>query len=104
MAKNVQNHAPGFSVTASGTAVAIATQAGTTGQICFVTDISGSSTGTMGTWTVMAGSNILWEGSGAVNYQFSNPLAGTSGASIVVTVNGTTATFANVGGYYLKNN
>lgn len=108
MSVNKQNYGQPFSVTASGTSVAIATQSGTTGTICYATDIAASSTGTTsGTWAVLAGATstnattILWQGAGVVNYQFSEPLASFLGGSLYMTSNGTTFTYINLSGFLL---
>lgn len=107
MSVNKQSYAPPFSVTISGTAIAIATQAGTTAAIYYVTNIAGSSSGTAGTWTLIAGASgangttTLWQGSGAVGYQLSEPLSGFPGGSVIFTMNGTTTTYANITGFSL---
>ncbi len=91
-----------FSATASGTSIAVATVSGTTGAYYFVTDISGTSSGTAGTWTLVGGSTILWQGAGNVNYLFSEPLLVGKGNSVIFTMNGTTTTYANITGFYFS--
>lgn len=98
----IQDHGTPFSVTAAGTSTTSALYAGTTSQLIFVTDISASSTGTMGTWAVLVGTTPLWQGAGTVNYKFSEPLRVASGNSVSIFANGTTATYAGVAGFYVK--
>lgn len=103
-----QDRGTPFSVTNSGTSVALATQSGTTSVILFVTDISASSSSTMGTWALFAGSptggsdTALWRGSGAVNMSFTEAIAGLSGGSVYLSANGTVTTYANVAGFSIK--
>lgn len=97
-----QNHGTPFSASNAGTTTADATFSGTNVQL-LITDIAASSSGTAGTWALYAGSGTtpLWQGAGTVNYQFSEPIRVTGGQSVSFKVNGTTATYGNVSGYYL---
>lgn len=103
---NKQDRGVPFSVTASGTTTAVATKAAGTNVIYFVTDISATASSAMGTWVLTAGASTgisnaatLWQGTGAVNISFSEPLAGFKGGSVYLTANGTTATYANISGF-----
>lgn len=102
MPNNSQLHGTPWSATTSGTSVANVTYSGTNTQL-WVTDFSASSSGTMGTWAFYVGSGTtpLWQGSGATNYQFSQPIRVTGGNSVTLEANGTTATYANISGYYV---
>ncbi len=102
-----QDRGTPFSVTNSGTSVALATQAGSSNVIRFVTDIAASSSGTMGTWAVYAGNSggsdiLLWTGNGMVNYSFVEPLVGLVGGSVYVSANGTVTTYANLAGFSIN--
>ncbi len=92
-----------WSQTATGTTSASVTYTAAAGQLLWVTDFSASSTGTAGTWTIaITGGATLWQGSGAVNYTFSTPLAIGKGNGLTVTANGVTATYLSVGGYEMN--
>ncbi len=97
----IQNHGTPFSATAKGSSTSSALFAGTTNQLVFVTDISASSSGTMGTWAVLIGTTPVWQGAGTVNYQFSEPLRITKGSGVSLYANGTTATYSSVSGFYV---
>ena len=98
---NAQNHGVPFSVTASGTTTASATTAAIVGRSYYVTDISVSSSGTTGTWVLYAGSTPVYQGAGNATIDLTQYLPIGSGKGITLTANGTTATFANVGGFYI---
>lgn len=98
---NAQNHGVPFSVTASGTTTASATTAGIVGRTYYVTDISVSSSGTSGTWVLYAGSDAVYQGAGSARIDLTQYIPMGSGNGITLTANGTTATFANVGGFYI---
>ncbi len=98
----IQDHGIPFSATATGAGTVSALVTGTTNTLYFVSDIAASSTGTMGTWAVLADSTVLWEGSGAVNYHFSEPLRGGKGKSVSIYANGSTSMYANISGFYLS--
>lgn len=99
----IENHGTPFSVPASGGSTTSAYYSGTTNQLLYVTDISASSSGTMGTWYLYLdqGTTVLWAGSGTVNYRFSEPIRVTKGHGVSLFANGTTATFANISGFYI---
>jgi hypothetical protein len=93
-----------FSATASGTtsAQAVTTIKPTTQY--WVTDISGSSTGTAGTWVIFGGINgttPFYQGAGVVNTPFSTPIEIVTTGTISFFMNGATATFANLSGYFI---
>lgn len=101
MARNEAGGTP-FVQSASGTAIAIATQTGTTGAIYYLTDVQASTVASAGTFSILGGSSVLWQGQlGTVPYihSWSTPLNGGKGNSMVFTVNGTTTTYANMSGY-----
>lgn len=100
-----------FSVTASGTATAIATQAAATSTIWYITDISASTNAvnaniSAGSIVVFGGSTVvtpLWVDYMGTNASytrtFSQPLTGTLGAAIKVQAYGSSITFVNVAGF-----
>ena len=88
---------------------AVATIAGVTGAINYVTDISGSSDKAGALLTVKQGTTVIWEvqlastaaGINAFSHSFQSPLPSASGASVSVTVDGTSVCKANIAGYQL---
>ena len=98
-----------YSVTFAGSVSAIATQAGTTDRLYFVTDVSGSAD-KAAKLEVRDGTTVLWQDQIVVNgtsasvfaYSFSTPLRGTAGNAISVYVgSATTVSYANLSGYFL---
>lgn len=87
----------------------MATITGIAGSIMYVTDISGSSDKAGSLLLVKQGTTVIWQvqlattaaGINAFNHQFASPLPSAAGASISVTVDGTSACYANIAGYYL---
>jgi hypothetical protein len=103
----INRNAPAFSATTSGTATALATQAGITAQLLYVTDISATSSGTTPSWvlysqTPAGGTTILWQGSGNVNASFSSPIPSGNGNSINLQTTGLTSSSSNISGFYLQ--
>ena len=88
---------------------AVATIAGVTGAINYITDIAGSSDKAGSLLLVKQGTTIVWAvqlattaaGINAFNHSFASPIPSDSGASISVTVDGTSVCKANIAGYQL---
>ena len=94
MSNNSQLRGTPFSVTAAGTTSAQAATTGTSVRY-YVTDISGTSTGTAGTWVILGGttgSTVFWQGSGAVTESFVSPIETGSSGTISFYMNGATLT------------
>lgn len=97
------------SATATSSTSAVATVAGVTGSTNYVTDISGSSDKAGALLLVKQGSTTIWQvqlattaaGMNAFHHSFTSPLPSAVGASISVTVDGTSACYANIAGYQL---
>lgn len=95
--------------TATNATSAVATIAGVTGAVNYVTDIAGSSDKAGALLLVKQGTTVIWQvqiattaaGINAFEHQFASPLPGASGASISVTVDGTSVCNANIAGYQL---
>ncbi len=103
MATIKQNRGTAFSVTLAGTSSAQPVTTGTTVQY-YVTDISGSSSGTAGTWVLLGGTTgttVFWQGSGTVNATFSEPLTLGTVGTISFLINGTTTTQGNISGFFI---
>ncbi len=108
MAITVIKGAP-VSATATNASSAVATIAGVTGAVNYVTDITGSSDKAGSLILVKQGTTVIWQaqlattaaGINAFNHQFASPLPSAPGASISVTVDGTSACYANIAGYQL---
>lgn len=107
----IQDRGKRFSVTATGTSTAFATQAGATNVIYFVTDISGStvSAGTISVLGGATGTTVLWAdiitGSGSsYGYikTFSEPLSGFPGGLVQVQLGGTITAYANISGFSIN--
>lgn len=94
-----------YSQTATHATSAVATQTGVAGKKSFIVDISGSSDKAGALILVKDGSTVIWQdrisSSGGYEHQFGEPLAGTVGADISITVDGTAMCNANVSGYTL---
>ena len=93
--------------TASGTIIAVATQAGVANQTLYVTDVTASADSGTATVVITAGSTIIWQdrigNTAAYEHSFATPLPGVTGTTINVTVKGNGATNANVSGVILDN-
>lgn len=98
-----------FSVTATNGSSAVASQAGVAGSTMYVTSIAGSSDKAGSLLLVKQGTTIIWQvqlattaaGINAFQQTFAVPLKGAVGALVSVTVDGTSACYANIAGYYL---
>lgn len=104
-----QDHGTPFSVTATHATSAVASQAGATGKVNYVTDISGSSDKAGALLLVKQGTTVVWQvqlattaaGINAFNHTFSTPIPSAEGALVSVTVDGTSACYANIAGFTL---
>lgn len=75
----------------------------------YITDVAGSSDKAGSLLLVKQGTTVVWQvqlattaaGINAFSHQFASPILAASGASISVTVDGTAACYANIGGFYL---
>lgn len=94
-----------FSQTATHATSAVATQSGVTGKKSFITDISGSSDKSGALILVKDGSTTIWQdritNAVAFTRTFSEPISGSVGADVSVTVDGTAMANANMAGYFL---
>jgi len=104
-----QAHGVPFSVTHTGNP-ALATKAAVAGKRHYITDIMASSDTAGAIVQVKQGSTVIWQcqlqvvttGSLAVmSHSFVTPLRGEIGAAVSITVNGTTAEYANIAGFTL---
>ena len=99
----IQDYGKRFSKTASGTTSATATESASSGQIHYITDISASSDKAGAVVTVKQGTTTIWEAiidaNSSYEHSFVTPLAGASGASVSITVDGTSVCKANIAGY-----
>lgn len=104
-----QNRGTAFSVAVSHATSAVASQAGITGSVMYITDIAGSSDKAGSLLTVKQGTTVVWEvqlattaaGINAFNHSFTTPIAAASGALVSVTVDGTSLCKANIAGFYI---
>jgi Cu/Zn superoxide dismutase len=98
-----------FSVTATHATSAVATQAAASEVTHYITDISGSSDKAGALLLVKQETTVIWQvqlattaaGSNAFHHSFVTPLSGANGASVSVTVDGTSACYSNIAGFYL---
>lgn len=95
-----------FSAAATGSTSTVATFAApTTASLLYVTDIAGSSDLAGAVLTVKQGTTTIWEvqigNTIPFDEQFASPLPSVAGASVSVTVTGTSLSKANIAGYYL---
>lgn len=96
-----------FSVTATNSTSAVASFAGVAGRTNYVTDISGSTDKAGALLVVKQGTTIVWQvqlatsaaGINAFSHTFSTPLTSSVGALVSVTVDGTSACYANIAGF-----
>ena len=104
----IDNGTP-FVVTATHATAAVASNAGVSGSTHYITDIAGSSDKAGSLLLVKQGTTIIWQvqlattaaGINAFNHQFAVPLRAAAGALVSVTVDGTSACYANIAGYTL---
>lgn len=97
-----------FQVSVTHATSAVASQAGVAGKILYITDIAGSSDKAGALLLVKQGTTIIWQvqlqttaaGYPAYDHTFSVPLRSAAGALVSVTVDGTSACYANIAGFY----
>lgn len=98
-----------FQVTATNATSAVASQSAVAGVTYYITDIVGSSDKAGSLLLVKQGTTVIWQvqlaataaGNLAFQQSFRLPLKGASGALVSVTVDGTSACYANIAGYAL---
>lgn len=98
-----------FSVTTTHATSAVASFAGTAGKVNYVTDIAGSTDKAGALLLVKQGTTVIWQvqlatsaaGINAFSHTFSTPLPAVDGALVSVTVDGTSACYANIAGFTL---
>lgn len=104
MATNKQQFGTPFTVSATGTTSATATQAGIAGKTMYITDFSASSDLAGAIFTLKQGTTTVWEGILPANTTwgqgFEQPIPGVSGGLVSITVNGTSVSKANISGFY----
>lgn len=96
-----------FAVTATHATSAVASNAGVSGKIHYITDISGSSDKAGSLLLVKQGTTVIWQvqlattaaGNNSFQHTFKVPLISDAGALVSVTVDGTSACYANIAGY-----
>ena len=100
-----QENGTPFSVTATHATGAVATKSGTAGLKSFITDISGSSDKAGALLLVKDGTTTIWQeiigATTPYHHSFAQPLSGSVGADISITVDGTSLCKSNVAGYTL---
>lgn len=109
MALNKQYNGTPFAVTATNSTSAVATQAGVSGSVNYITDIAGSSDKSGSLLLVKQGTTVIWQvqlattaaGINAFHQHFESPLPSVTGGAVSVTVDGTSACYANIAGYTL---
>jgi hypothetical protein len=98
-----------FVETATHATSAVASHTGIAGKTFYITDIAGSSDKAGALLLVKQGTTTIWQiqlaataaGNLAHAYQFKIPLRAATGALVSVTVDGTSACYANIAGYEL---
>ncbi len=103
---NKQLHSTPFQITATHATAAVCTKTGVTNQTFYVTDVSGSSDLATATIAIKDGSTTLWQdriGTQIYNRSFEQPIQGTNGGTLTVTVTGTAVCYSNVAGFVVNN-
>lgn len=98
-----------FSATATNATSAVATQAAASGVTHYITDISGSTDKAGALLLVKQGTTVIWQvqlastaaGNNSFTHSFATPISGANGASVSVTVDGTSACYSNISGFSL---
>lgn len=98
-----------FSETTTHATGAVASHAAVAGKTFYITDIMGSSDKAGSLLLVKQGTTTIWQcqlattaaGINAISHTFKVPLKATKGALVSVTVDGTSACYANIAGYEL---
>jgi len=96
-----------FQATTTHATSAVASFAGVTDKTNYVTDISGSSDKAGALLLVKQGTTVIWQiqlastaaGINAFSHTFATPLPSAVGALVSVTVDGTSACYANIAGF-----
>ena len=96
-----------YSVTAAGTTTVTATVTGVANTAIYITDVDVSTDIVGAVMLVSQGSTVLWQdrilnsaaGLAVYGKTFSTPLVGAPGASVTVSITGTTYCSANVAGF-----
>lgn len=109
MATQRQEHGTPFAVAISHATSAVASKAAVAGLAHYITDIAGSSDKAGALLTVKDGTTVIWEvqlattaaGINAFEQSFIQPLKGTAGNLVSVTVDGTSVCKANIAGFSL---
>ena len=107
MTLNKAQYGTSFSVTATHATSAVASQTGVANSVHYVTDISGSSDKAGSLLLVKQGTTIIWQvqlattaaGNNSFSHTFETPLTAAQGALVSVTVDGTSACYANIAGF-----
>ena len=107
---NKLQHGQAFSVTATGTTAATATQAAVVGKTYYITDIMCSSDKNDANVLVKQGTTVIWQatldtvatGNNTISHSFQTPLVGVEGALVSVTIDGTSSADANIAGIILE--
>ncbi len=95
-----------ITATATGSTSAVATATGVALRTIYITDISASSDKAGSIILVKDGSTVIWQdivGAGSYKMNFITPLRVTMAADASVTIDGTSASKANLSGFVLNN-
>ena len=98
-----------ISATATHATSAVASVAGVTDSIHYITDIAASTDKAGALLLVKQGTTVIWQlqlaataaGTLAYSHSFSTPLQGVAGALVSVTIDGTSVCNANIAGFTL---
>lgn len=104
------NRGTWFSVTATGTSSATATNAAVENKTHYITDIMCSSDKDAANVLVKQGTTTLWQatldtaatGNNTISHSFQTPLVGVSNGLVSVTIDGTSSADANIAGFTLE--
>lgn len=109
MALNKQYNGTPFSVTATHATAAVASKAAEAGKRHYITDVAASSDKAGAILIVKQGTTVVFQvqvattaaGINAFSHQFASPIAAAENALVSVEIDGTSACYANIGGYTL---
>lgn len=109
MSSAKQLHGQPFSVTATNATSSVASKAAVAGTKYYITDIAGSSDKAGSLLLVKDGTTVIWQvqlattaaGINAFQQSFQQPLEATVGNLVSVTVDSTSAGYANISGFGL---
>lgn len=104
-----QEHGTPFSVTATHATAAVASFAGVTNGVNYITDISASSDKAGALLLVKQGTTVVWRsqvattaaGNNSYEHTFSTPIPSAVGALVSVEIDGTSVCHANIAGFTL---